>query len=208
MITREKQLDRRSRRTVERIRAALIELIMEKEPAQITVKEISERADINRKTFYMYFSNTDEIITDLLSSLADKLISVFRSFRLLDNNLDLFLLFERLNDILSEDLELYRRLNQLNLLPRITSMAKNAIIDLFIEEGNLKMDKNYLRYSLYAEYAAAGILSMLTKWFSVRSDISLNELTITAGKLTIYGLQSLIHIPNADATASTAPEDK
>lgn len=198
-MSEEKNMDRRSKRTIERIRTALIALIMEKEPSQITVKELSEKADINRKTFYMYFANTDEIITDLVTSCADRLIDVFRNNSLLDGHFDLFVLFEQLNNVISDDLELYRRLNQLSLLPRITNLAKNAVVDMFVEQGNLRTDKNGLRYTLYAEYIAAGILSMLTKWFSEQTDISLKELTDSAGKLAIYGLQSVIHLPKIES---------
>lgn len=190
--------DRRTLRTRSRIRQSLIELLMEKEPSRITVRELSERADINRKTFYMYFSNIDDIVMDLNFSLADRLIDVFANFNFFEPPLDLFFLFRQLNDVISEDLELYRRLNELGLLTSITSHVKNAIIDILMEQGHLSQDENRPRYTLYAEYAAAGILSMFTKWFSMESDISLNELTETAGKLTVYGLQSVLHLQASD----------
>ena len=43
--------DRRVQRTQKNIRNALSSLLSEKELSQITVKELSDKADINRKTF-------------------------------------------------------------------------------------------------------------------------------------------------------------
>lgn len=199
MNSEKSPVDRRTLRTKTRIHESLIELLMKKEPSQITVKELSERADINRKTFYTYFSNIDDIISELIISLSDRLIIVFQNFSFLEPSLDLFSLFRQLNDVISEDLQLYRRLNELGLLPGLITRVKNAIIDIFMEQGHLSHSENILYYTLYAEYAAAGILSMFTKWFSVESSISLNELTETAGKLTIYGLQSVLHLSNIDS---------
>lgn len=191
--------DRRTVRTKNHIREALVELLMEKNPSQITVKELSEKADINRKTFYTYFSNIDDILTDLNIILSDRLILIFQNFSFVEPSLDIFSLFRQLNDAISDDLFLYRRLNELGLLPGMTNRVKNAVIDIFMEQGHLSQSEHILHYTLYAEYAAAGILSMFTKWFSAESDISLYELTETAGKLTVYGLQSVLNIPNMNS---------
>ena len=46
-----KRTDRRITRTKKAIRIALAELLCEKDINTITIKDISEKADINRKTF-------------------------------------------------------------------------------------------------------------------------------------------------------------
>ena len=51
----EKPTDRRVLRTKKNIRQAFLHLLSEKSLSQITVKELSDLADINRKTFYMYY---------------------------------------------------------------------------------------------------------------------------------------------------------
>ena len=50
----EQKQDRRVVKTKRAIRNALVQLLSEKELDQITVKELADRADINRKTFYNY----------------------------------------------------------------------------------------------------------------------------------------------------------
>ena len=57
MTSQPKTTDRRVLRTKKNIRQAFLHLLSEKSLSQITVKELSDLADINRKTFYMYYSN-------------------------------------------------------------------------------------------------------------------------------------------------------
>ena len=57
--------DRRVSRTLKKIREAYLELAKEKNPAKITVSELAAAAGINRKTFYMYYSGTEELLRKL-----------------------------------------------------------------------------------------------------------------------------------------------
>ena len=51
----EKKLDRRVIKTKKAIRNAFAKLISEKDINKITIKDIADTADINRKTFYNYY---------------------------------------------------------------------------------------------------------------------------------------------------------
>ncbi|MGN1014431.1 MAG: TetR/AcrR family transcriptional regulator [Butyricicoccus sp.] len=70
---REKKEDRRIRRTKRLLRQALAELMNEKEFKSITVKEIAERADLNRGTFYFHYTDT----YDLKDKVEDELVETF-----------------------------------------------------------------------------------------------------------------------------------
>ena len=48
---------RRTQMTRRLIRTALIELMGEKTFERITIKELCERADVNRTTFYLHYSD-------------------------------------------------------------------------------------------------------------------------------------------------------
>ena len=62
-------MDRRQRKTREAIFAAFIDLLSEKNFAQITVGEIIERADIGRATFYSHFETKDFLLKELCEEL-------------------------------------------------------------------------------------------------------------------------------------------
>lgn len=62
--------------TAERMDAAFLELLEEKDFAYITVKEICARAGVNRSTFYLHY----ETIADLLAESAQHIIDEFMAY--------------------------------------------------------------------------------------------------------------------------------
>ncbi len=67
--------DRRIRRTRRMLKQGLAELMREKDFKDITVKDITERMDLNRGTFYLHYVDT----YDLLEKLENETLSDFQS---------------------------------------------------------------------------------------------------------------------------------
>ena len=65
--------DRRIRKTRAQLRKGLAELMQEKSVSEITVKELVERVDINRSTFYLHYTD----IYDLLEQTEQRLLKQF-----------------------------------------------------------------------------------------------------------------------------------
>ena len=61
--------DRRVRKTKTRLLNCLTELMKEKEVKDISVKELSDLADINRGTFYLHYRD----VYDMLNKVEDEL---------------------------------------------------------------------------------------------------------------------------------------
>ncbi|WP_067900674.1 TetR/AcrR family transcriptional regulator [Nocardia vaccinii] len=55
-------MDRRIRRTRELLHRALIELMLERGYARVTVQDIIDRADVGRSTFYAHFRDKDDLL--------------------------------------------------------------------------------------------------------------------------------------------------
>ena len=56
--------DRRVTRTKAALTAALFELLGEKDFSKISVTELTRRADVDRKTFYLHYQTVDEILEE------------------------------------------------------------------------------------------------------------------------------------------------
>ena len=54
--------DRRVRRTRQRLKEALLELIAGQPYESITVEDITRRADVGRSTFYSHYTSKDELL--------------------------------------------------------------------------------------------------------------------------------------------------
>jgi len=63
MAEKSSHLDPRIQRTRKYLREALIELVLEKGYQNISVKDLADRACINRSTFYLHYQDKEELLT-------------------------------------------------------------------------------------------------------------------------------------------------
>ena len=69
----EQRQDRRVRRSKAQLRQALIQLLQKKPVEEITVRELTERADVNRGTFYSHYQNIYHMLEQVENELFDEL---------------------------------------------------------------------------------------------------------------------------------------
>lgn len=74
--------DLRVVKTIEGIKAAFEELICAKDYGKITVKELCERARVNKKTFYHYYPALDDLLAELQYEISSAYISMVRDLKL------------------------------------------------------------------------------------------------------------------------------
>ena len=70
-MEQEKKEDRRVRRTKKLLTQALTRLLQEKQVNEITVRELTDLADMNRGTFYLYYKD----IFDMLEKIEDSMFA-------------------------------------------------------------------------------------------------------------------------------------
>lgn len=70
--------DPRIRRTLVLIRDALVSLMEEKGFEQITVRDLTGRAEINRATFYLHYQDKYDLLDKLLQRMLHEFESAFR----------------------------------------------------------------------------------------------------------------------------------
>jgi len=61
----EQKSDRRVERTKDAIRAVFKDMLCELPYEKITVKEIAERAGINRNMFYLHYDSPDDVLHEI-----------------------------------------------------------------------------------------------------------------------------------------------
>lgn len=81
-VKRPGNTDLRIRRTRARLGAALIALIEEKAMDEVTVREVLERAQVGRSTFYVHYEDKDDLflsqLEEGLQMWSNRLISIWR----------------------------------------------------------------------------------------------------------------------------------
>ncbi len=73
-----KKIDRRQVRTKQLLRQALLECIEEKGFDHITVTDISEKANINRGTFYLHYRDVPDLLDTVMNEMFDRVLSLVR----------------------------------------------------------------------------------------------------------------------------------
>ena len=76
-----KQEDLRVRKTKEAIRRTFEDMICEMDYEKITVKELTDRAMINRKTFYLHYETLDDLLEELQQEIVDSFTSQNISYK-------------------------------------------------------------------------------------------------------------------------------
>ncbi|MFN8077774.1 MAG: helix-turn-helix domain-containing protein [Kineosporiaceae bacterium] len=71
-------LDRRVRRTRAALRQALLELVVERGYAAVTVQDVIDAADLGRSTFYAHYRDKDDLLLDGLADLRTMLLTASR----------------------------------------------------------------------------------------------------------------------------------
>ena len=115
-------------KTKRAIRNALAQLLVEKELDEITVKDVADTADINRKTFYNYYTGIHQVIDEIESGIV---FTFDQAIREVDARRDIknpYVFFEKITAILNQDLDFYSHLfrmrGNLSLSYKITTLLK------------------------------------------------------------------------------------
>ena len=74
-------LDRRVRRTQQLLARALIGLTLEKGYEAVTIRDITERADVGYATFFRHYHDKDELLKDVLDVVLTEIIDLLGSTR-------------------------------------------------------------------------------------------------------------------------------
>jgi len=184
------RLDRRCIKTRKAIKQVFIRMMTEKDISDITIKEIADQADINRKTFYFHYTDVNGVLDDIENDVLEQLCGIIESFDIQKAIYDPYLIFKELTNIINDDFDFYKYFLQSTsdsrLLEKIKHVLKNRIIELVGPEIN---NKKMLPYAI--EFAVSGILSIYREWFNSDRTYSLEEVSAFAGSLTFNGLYTI-----------------
>ncbi|AWI03206.1 TetR/AcrR family transcriptional regulator [Clostridium drakei] len=184
--------DRRIKKTQKSIRDALVDLLSEKDVSEITIKELAERANINRKTFYMHYSSIDDIFDKIENEIIEKLLLILEKYDFFQAQFDGYAFFTSLNNLITEDYDFFEKLVRANSYNFLFTKVKKVLKDTIIEKFHEKFDIDREMLSLYTEFIASGLMSMYAEWFSMNSKLSLEDLAKAGSNIAFNGIKSIL----------------
>lgn len=85
-MTSKQHIDLRVQKTRKAIKDAFKEMICEMDADKITIKELTDRAKIHRKTFYLHYTCIEALFEDMLQEIVN---GYFEEVNKLDSNFDM-----------------------------------------------------------------------------------------------------------------------
>ncbi len=195
--------ERRVRKTKRAIRNAFAALLAEKDVNQITVKDIAERADINRKTFYNHYRGVYQVMDEIENSIVDDFDLMLREA---SGNIDLrnpAMIYEKLTQLLQKDIDFYGNLLCMNgnnsLRDKLFSRLKaHALVSM---QARLPIAQRELELGIH--FTFSGLMSVYQHWFQSDRALSLDELTKTVSRLSFYGVSDFLSFSSPPAGAES-----
>ena len=149
---------------------ALLLLLEKKEYEFITVKEICEKAGVNRSTFYLHYESIDDLLMETIDLINKRFMSAFNNetinAKTLDKN-DLFLISDKyiipyLN-LIKKHKKIYKLIHDKPYLFNNQKAFKNLYNNLFeviLEKYGVSDEEKEYVFAFFS----FGILAVVNKW--------------------------------------------
>ena len=174
-----KKEDYRIKITKLMIRKSYAELLKEKSDKKITVKDLCEKADINRGTFYSHYKDVDDLQNQLVSQFTSLLEETFVEFLStvdVENLTTKDFIRGLLKSIYTNkdlcEILLYSG-NSQSLIREILDMAKNLVNNFY---AKLFKSKSIEEINFWYNFVAGGALFVILDWINTGFKESIDEL--------------------------------
>ncbi len=188
----EEKIDRRIIRTKQQIRQALIELLSEKGENNISVRELAQRANINRGTFYIHYKDTHDLVEQLVDEAVKKLLGVCKRHPPAQTPRESYPFLTDLFETLQSDPQLFTI-----LLGTTGSHAYSERICVTIQENFLD-DLLSVFYSadpkqrqVASGFIVSGCLHEALNWLEHGMKESPDEMAYLTGRVIMHGIDAL-----------------
>ncbi len=170
--------DRRVSKTRNAITNTLLKLMEEKPVSEITVSELTELADVNRKTFYNHYENIDSVLLELENNCSSWVLSFVEEtpFDVLVN--DPAYLYTEIAKGLQRHSDLLRLLYSAGIYPRLSSKIVESIKGIILEKSRKEFKPEILdTASLLLDFITAGAVGVYNTMYLEDDPSSLEEVT-------------------------------
>ena len=184
----EKKEDRRVRRTKKLLTQALTQLLQEKQINEITVKELTDLADMNRGTFYLYYKD----MFDMLEKIEDGLFEALGTIVSLHENddvsqqtkpilLDLFRFIE-------DNQEMCRVLlsphGDMNFLHRLNEVVREKCLKAW---SSIRAEKGESDFDYHYSFVVFGCAGVIRAWVNRNCQESAEQMAALADAMIRRG---------------------
>lgn len=211
----EETQDRRIKRTKMLLQNALVDLMLEKAVGKISVKELTQKADVNRSTFYLHYLDIYDMLEQMENEFVETIQGFFHDFFTpLPTSMPLTL-FVNISEWLEQDKEYYVKLLRGSASGYIFEELESRIRDEFLTLLYLIfLDEESLDLRTRVNFTVSGTVGVLRMWVMEGGNISLVELSETIddifnnGMIQDYPQKILMRYPDYMQRLETIRKEK
>ena len=159
--------DRRTRRTKAALQQALRSLIFEKSYDEITVDDITAKADVGRSTFYLHFKGKDDLFRWSFECPHEELLSELAEARRHDGN-GLSFLGPLLRHV-DGHRPVYRALAGTRARSIVAVQMRRLLLDLCAQSARERAAKDGLSHDLVARALSGFLEALIMGWVETAS---------------------------------------
>lgn len=187
---KEATLDRRIRKTRKLLRQCLTALLKEKKIQDITVREISDMADINRGTFYLHYKDVFDLLEQIETELLDELDEVLKRYHAGDLLSKPSLIFTEVYSLVKDNSDIVRILigdnGDLNFVNRLNDIVREKCLKDWME---LFRPKDSGAFDAYYAFIVAGCIGIVKHWLSSGLKQSPEQLALLTEQIILKGIR-------------------
>lgn len=187
----EQKIDRRVRKTKSQLRQALMQLMTEKPFKSISVRELSERADINRGTFYIHYRDVSDLLQHLEDEMAERLSELCRRHDPRDSMTGGYPFLTDLYAFIQENADLCKVLlggyGDRAYTERICRILRDDFIEAYL---SLLCPGDREKIHYFCAFIVPGNLMLALRWLQDGTRESPEEIARFAGQFISSGVQS------------------
>lgn len=184
-------MDRRILKTKDAIKTSYLELLKEKNTAKITITEIARRANIDRKTFYLHYNSTGDVMHEIIEDNLSDLTLMLNENGLFTHLINPTIILQSMNACIMKNIDYYQCITNLPDFELFENKMKEILIANMIKSLSESTNLSLIEITTYSRFFISGITDIYTDWFRNGSSLTLDELGKLASNVMSKGIQVL-----------------
>lgn len=179
--------DRRIRKTKAVLKSSLVSLMKEKNVKNITVKELCERADINRGTFYLHYKDIFDMLEQIETEFFSEFTTIIDNYGKSPQQSRLYILeniFALTKSHKDFCLVLLSSKGDMGFIKKLLSHIHNIFVEVYGDEG---MTAEY-----YFSFIIYGCIGVVENWLKGDAKESVEDIAKITENIILNGNREYI----------------
>ena len=185
-------MDKRVEKTRKAIKDALMELILAYDYNKITVKMITDKANIGRKTFYLHYNSILDVINDYKNTTSLELEKTMGK-NFMNSEKDIHNIFIDLTELIKKNLNFYKRIAKNDTYYFMRTVFEEMLENTINKIYHKQYHTGSVNVSYYSSFYAAGIIKLYFDYLKGSISISLDEVRDISTRACFLSLDDILN---------------